>query len=178
MIDVTQQPQTAGAITSAFAHFDHLATDTPDYEKIREVADSMVPFGVHVGVRITEVGPERAVVEIPDLDHMTNHMGTVHAGALFLAADIAGASAFVGAMVPRLPQVQRLVLRDGRNAFLKPALGRIRAIATVDDRTISSIVSRNVEEKFDLDGKAMLYDDNDVLVAKFYFDYVCNVTSS
>ena len=166
------------AAAGAFAVFERFATDNPDYEKIREIADSMVPFGVHAGVRITEVGPERAVVEIPALDQMTNPMGTVHAGAQFLAADIAGATAFVGAMAPRLAQVQWLVLRDARTTFLKPAVGRIRAIARVDERTTAAVLGRTVEEKFDLDGKALLFDDNDVLVAKCYFDYVCTISAA
>lgn len=150
---------------------------TPDFEKLREVTNSMVPFSVHVGVQITEIGPERAVAEIPAEDTMNNHMGSVHAGALFLSADIANGSAFVGAMAPRLASVTRFVVRESRCTFLKPAFGRIRAVATVDERTVSGVLSRNSTEKVDIDTKALCYDDNDVLVAKFSFDCVCNVTA-
>ncbi|WP_280432886.1 PaaI family thioesterase, partial [Nocardia brasiliensis] len=57
-----------------------------DYDYLRAVSQDMVPFGRHVGTVITEIGPERAVVEIPAVDTVGNHMGTVHAGALFTAA--------------------------------------------------------------------------------------------
>jgi acyl-coenzyme A thioesterase PaaI-like protein len=160
-----------GGFADAFAEIGGGAE--PDYEKIREIADSLVPFGNHAGVRITEVGPERAVAELPDLPHLTNHLATVHAGAQFLAGDIAGAAAFIGAVAPKLSAVDILVLRTANASFRKPATGRVRAIATVDEREVRRILASEGKQRFDLDGKALLYDDADVLVAKFTFEYVC-----
>ncbi|MFJ8815239.1 PaaI family thioesterase [Amycolatopsis thermoflava] len=142
----------------------------PDYDKIREIADGLVPFGNHAGIEITEVGPDGAVAEIPAEDHLLNHLGTVHAGALFLAADIAGASAFVGAIAPRLSEVDFLVLKNAGASFRKPANGRIRAVATVDEREARRILGQGAG-RFDLDGKALCYDGDGVLVAKFTFEY-------
>ncbi|GAA3790683.1 PaaI family thioesterase [Amycolatopsis tucumanensis] len=164
-----------GGFADAFAG---AGGDTPDYAKIREVADALVPFGNHAGVAITEVGPDRAVAEVAGTDHQLNHLGTVHAGALFLAADIAGASAFVGAIAPRLSDVEFLVLRDARCSFRKPATGRIRAVATVDEREIRRVLGDPAATRFDLDGKALCYNDDDVLVAKFTFEYVGNLKES
>jgi acyl-coenzyme A thioesterase PaaI-like protein len=164
----------AGGFSAVFGEVDPAA---PDYEKLRAVADDMVPFGVHAGLSITEIGPERAVVEIPAEPHLTNHMRTVHAGALFLAADIAGAAAFVGAVAPRLAAIEMLVLKDARAAFRKPALGRIRAVATVDEREMRRILAAAAGRRFEIDGKAQLFDDNDVLVARFGFDYVCTLAA-
>ncbi|MEU7141843.1 YiiD C-terminal domain-containing protein [Nocardia sp. NPDC046473] len=146
-----------------------------DYEYLRAVSQDMVPFGRHVGTLITEIGPERAVVEIPAVDGVRNHMGTVHAGALFTAADIGGAAAFVGAAAPRLSAIERLVLRAGTASYRKPAVGRIRAIATVDRRELAEVLNTTVSNRFELSGKAALVDDGDVVVAKFTFDYVCDV---
>lgn len=150
--------------------------DKPDYDKIREISDNLVPFGKHSGIEITEVGPDRAVAEIPAEPHLLNHLGTVHAGALFLAADIAGAAAFVGAAARKLSTVDVLVLRNGTASFRKPANGRIRAIATVDERETRRILAGE-GQRFDLDGKALLYDADDVLVAKFTFEYVCTLVA-
>lgn len=147
-----------------------------DYDYLRAVSQDMVPFGRHVGTVITEIGPERAVVEIPAVDTVGNHMGTVHAGALFTAADIGGAAAFVGAAATRLSTVERLVLRAGTASYRKPALGRIRAIATVDHRELAQVLAAAASNRFELSGKAVLVDDSDVVVAEFTFDYVCDVT--
>ncbi|MFD6064762.1 YiiD C-terminal domain-containing protein [Rhodococcus wratislaviensis] len=143
-----------------------------DYEHLRAVSDGMVPFGTTAGTTITEIGPDRAVVEIPATPDVTNHMGTVHAGALFTAADIAGAAAFVGAAAARLDTIARLVLRGADASYRKPALGRIRAVATVDERELRTILAADHDERFELSGKALLLDDADVVVAKFTFDYL------
>ncbi|MBW0117347.1 PaaI family thioesterase [Pseudonocardia abyssalis] len=154
---------------------DAVTGDAPDFEGLRAVADALVPFGNHAGITITEIGPDRAVAEIPDQPHLTNHMATVHAGALFLAADIAGASAFVGAAADVLSRIDLLVLRDARSTFRRPAIGRVRAVATVDDRDMARVRATDAGGRVEVDGRAHLYDDADVLVAKFTFDYVCTV---
>ncbi len=166
----TTSPDTfAGAFAAA------LTGAVPDYERLRAIADALVPFGNHAGIAITEIGPDRAVAEIPDLPHLTNQMATVHAGALFLAADIAGAAAVVGAAAPVLSRIDLLVLRDARSAFRRPAIGRIRAIATVDAVDAERLRTATAAGRLDLDGRAHLYDDADVLVAKFAFEYVCTL---
>ncbi len=157
------------------AVYGDLDYSNPDYEHLRSVSNAMVPFGNHVGTIITEIGPDRAVVEIPDTAHMTNHMNTVHAGALFTAADIAGAAAFVGAAATRLYVVERLVLRAGAASYRKPAIGRIRAVATLDEREMREVLAADRDQRFELSGKALLLNDSDIVVAKFTFDYVCDV---
>ncbi|WP_330181249.1 DUF4442 domain-containing protein [Nocardia sp. NBC_01503] len=165
--------RTLAGFAAAYPELDYTAID---YEYLRAVSQEMVPFGRHVGTLITEISPDRSVVEIPADDTVRNHMGTVHAGALFTAADIAGAAAFVGAAAERLYTIERLVLRGGSASYRKPAQGRIRAIATVDLRELAEILAATTSARFELSGKAVLLDDNEVQVAKFTFDYVCDVT--
>lgn len=160
----------------AFAPFAEFATENPDYGKLMEIANSAVPFGQFVGVRIIGLDADQSVAEIPDRPVMLNHVRTVHAAVLFLAADFAGAVAFVGAAARDVGDVEWMVVRDARAAFFKPAIGRIRAIGTVDDRAVRAIANRTDQRRFDVDGKAMLYDDNGVLVGKVNFDYVCQLS--
>ncbi|WP_054813964.1 YiiD C-terminal domain-containing protein [Nocardia arizonensis] len=157
------------------AAYPKLDCEAVDYEYLRSVSQEMVPFAERVGTVVTEIGPDRAVVEIPALDSVRNHMGTVHAGALFTAADIAGAAAFVGAAATRLNTVERLVLRAGTASYRKPAIGRIRAVATVDQRELADVLAATASGRFELSGKVSLLDDKDVVVAKFTFDYVCDI---
>lgn len=143
-----------------------------DLERLRTVVDTMVPFNTFVGIRMTELTRTHAVAEIPVRGELLNHFGTVHAGALFLAAEVAGAGAFSGAFAPRILQVERFVLRGSRVAFLKPASGRIRARATVDHAAAAAVLSRREPERFELSGTALLHDDADVLVGRVELDYV------
>ncbi|MVU80448.1 DUF4442 domain-containing protein [Nocardia sp. ET3-3] len=165
--------RTLAGFAAAYPELDYAAVD---YEYLRVVSQELVPFGRHVGTLVTEIGRDRAVVEIPAVGEVRNHMGTVHAGALFTAADIAGACAFVGAAAERLYTVERLVLRGGTASYRKPAQGRIRTLATVDQLELAPILATVESGRFELSGKASLLDDNDVVVAKFTFDYVCDVT--
>jgi acyl-coenzyme A thioesterase PaaI-like protein len=162
---------------AAFAAFKEFATQDPDYDKLKEVANSIVPFGKLAGVRIIELTAEHAIAEVPDSQDVKNHVDTVHAAAMYLAADFAGAVAVVGAAPAHGGQVEWMVVRGGHSTFLKPAIGRIRAVGTVDERDIGAITSRSGPGKFDIDGRALLYDDDDVLVAKFYFNYACQLAA-
>lgn len=146
---------------------------TPDYEQIRRTVDQIVPFVNLAGVRLTELGAGSAVAEVPARENMLNHLGTVHAGALFLAAEVACAGAFSGVIAPRILQVRTFVLRDTRATFLRAAHGRIRAHGTVTSPVLADAVRRKTEEQFDITGKALLRDDNGALVAKVDLDYLC-----
>jgi acyl-coenzyme A thioesterase PaaI-like protein len=143
-----------------------------DYEQIRRMVDSVVPFNNHVGVRVTEVAHARAVAEVADRPEMLNHLGTVHAGAMFLAAEVACAGAFSGALAGRIAQVQSFVLRESKVSFLRPATGRIRAFGTVDEAVAATVLAETGDSRHEMTGKALLYDDQDTLVGKLDFDYV------
>lgn len=162
----------ATVVAAESARLKAAGTDVMDLERLRSVVDTMVPFNNFVGVRITELTREYAVAELPVRDELMNHFGTVHAGALFLAAEVAGAGAFSGAMSPRILQVERFVLRESRESFLKPAVGRIRARATVDAQTVAGVLARAAAERFELKGSALLHDEAGVLVARVELDYV------
>ena len=162
----------AAVVAAESARLAAQGADAIDLERLRTVVDTMVPFNNFVGIRITELTRENAVAEVPVRGELLNHFGTVHAGALFLAAEVAGAGAFSGALAPRILQVQRFVLRGSKAGFLKPASGRIRATATVDQQVVAGVLDRGVEERFELTGLSLLHDDSGVLVARVELDYV------
>lgn len=178
VVDAAGMTQTSSLSTFRPASFADIAPapgEQPDYELIRSTVDRMVPFTSHVGLEVTEVGAEGATVANPVAEHVQNQMGTVHAGVLFLLGEVACAAAFCGALAPVLGEVKLFVLRDARTQFLKPALGRIRAYGTVEDRVTRSVLTGATRGKFEMDGKAVLRDESDVVVAKMSFDYVCQV---
>ena len=148
-------------------------TTVPDYEQIRRTVDTLVPFVNLAGVRLTELSADSAVAEIPARENVLNHVGTVHAGALFLAAEVACAGAFSGAVAPRLQHVRTFLLRDTRTTFFRPARGRIRATGTISSPMLPAAVQRGTEEQFEITGKALLHDDKGALVAKVDLEYLC-----
>ncbi|MEU8897181.1 YiiD C-terminal domain-containing protein [Nocardia sp. NPDC048505] len=157
--------------------FEAIDPDNPDYLYLQRIVSKLVPFGTHAGIEITEISPRRATVEIPDEPYILNHLRTVHAGAQFLAADIAGACAFVGALATRLSAIETLVLRDARLSFRKPALGRIRAIGVIDPSDVATVLAAKAGQRVDVDARALMYDAAGVLVGKVALDYVCTLAA-
>ncbi|MET0191261.1 MAG: DUF4442 domain-containing protein [Pseudonocardia sediminis] len=168
----------ASVVAAESARLQAAGADVIDLERLRTVVDTMVPFNNFVGVRITELTREFAVAELRERDELRNHFGTVHAGALFLAAEVAGAGAFSGALAPRILQVERFVLRESKVAFLKPANGVIRATATVDPAVTADVLTRSTAERFELTGTSLLHDAAGVLVARVDLDYVAWVSAA
>lgn len=85
-----------------------------------------VPFVEHVGLRTDADTP---VVHVPDDPRLRNHVGTVHAGALFTAAETASGREIVRLLgvlpVPVIPVVGTASMR-----YRAPAVGPVAAIAT------------------------------------------------
>lgn len=171
-------PSVLAPNASAFAAFARPGAAIPDFEHIRRLANQVVPFGAFVGVEVTEVDAEHAVVEIPDRAELTNQMGTVHAGAQFLAADIAGACAFVGAAAARIGEVAWLVVRDSWSSFRRPGRGLVRAVATVEERGVRQVLAATPGQRVELDGKAQLWDASGGQIATFRFAYVAEMVAA
>ena len=60
-----------------------------DYEAVRAGYEQAIPFNQHVGLEMVEVGDGVGVVRLPEGDHLLNHVGSQHAGALFAAGEAA-----------------------------------------------------------------------------------------
>jgi Domain of unknown function (DUF4442) len=77
-----------------------------DYEAIRGGLEVAIPFNVHLGLQVVEVGPGRAVVRLPDDARLRNPIGSQHAGALFSAGELASDGAFAGAFVDIITELE------------------------------------------------------------------------
>ena len=115
-----------------------------DYEAVRAGLQQAIPFNNHVGLEVAEVGDGRGVVRLPAADHLKNHVGSQHAGALFAAAEAASGGAFVGAFAEHMAGITPLA-RSAEISYLKLARGPITATATLaEDR--AELVKRLEDE--------------------------------
>ncbi|MDF0529497.1 DUF4442 domain-containing protein [Tsukamurella sp. 8F] len=147
--------------------------ESPDFEQLRRVANGLAPFTQHAGVTITELDRERAVADVPGEVRLHNHVGTVHAAAQYLGAEFAAAAAFVGSAATHIDRIEWMVVRDSRALFLRPAVGSVRATASVDARIARTIGTLPQRHRFDIDAKAVLRDAAGSVVGKVFFDYTC-----
>ena len=98
------------------------------YDMIKAQLGTIVPFQNHVGAVLLEVGDGIATAELVQRDEVSNHIQTVHAGAMFTLGEAASGAAMAGALAPVILQM-RPVAATAEIAFKKIAKGRLLATA-------------------------------------------------
>lgn len=95
---------------------------------IGEMMTASVPMVRTLGLRFTECGPERAVVELPDDAAYHNHVGGPHAGAMFTVAESASGAVVMAAFGEQLNRAVPLPVR-AETRYKKLARGPLTATA-------------------------------------------------
>ncbi|MDF1728700.1 MAG: YiiD C-terminal domain-containing protein [Sulfitobacter sp.] len=98
------------------------------YDMIRSHLDSAVPFATHVGVKLLEIGDGTASAELVQRQEVSNHIKSMHAGAMFTLGEAASGAAMAGALAPVILDM-RPVAATGQIAYRKLALGTLTAHA-------------------------------------------------
>ena len=98
------------------------------YDMIKAQLSTIVPFQNHVGVTLLEVGDGAASAELMQRDEVTNHIQTVHAGAMFTLGEAASGAAMAGALAPVILQMRPVAATAGL-AFKRIAKGTLTAHA-------------------------------------------------
>lgn len=98
------------------------------YDMIKNHLDSAVPFARYVGVRLIEISDGSASAELEQRNEVSNHIQSMHAGAMFTLGEAASGAAMAGALAPVILQM-RPVASTGRIDFKKVAIGTLIAHA-------------------------------------------------
>ena len=96
---------------------------------IKAQMGSSVPFAAHTGVELLELSPTCGVARLIQSQNVSNHVQTIHAGALFTVAEAASGAAMAGALAEHITAI-RPVVSDARISYLKSARGTVTATAT------------------------------------------------
>ncbi|MFL5843380.1 MAG: DUF4442 domain-containing protein [Solirubrobacteraceae bacterium] len=103
-----------------------------DYAAIAAGMEQAIPFNVHLGLKVVEVGPGLGVVELPENPSLLNHVGSQHAGGLFSAGEAASGGAFVGTFIDKMQEITPLAAA-ANISYKKIARGPITATARLED---------------------------------------------
>lgn len=103
-----------------------------------------LPFNQHLGLEMTTYEKQKVVCLQPTLSH-TNHLGTVHAGALYSLAEAASAHALLTKLDGHGDDVLAVV-RSASVKYRKPATGRLVGIGTFDEDA-ALIFAKHLEAK-------------------------------
>jgi uncharacterized protein (TIGR00369 family) len=144
------------------------------YEAIRRQIGRSVPFARLLGVEIQALSAAQACTRLPVHRNLQNHVGSLHAGALFTACEAASGALLAGA-VAELIMVTRLVVRNAQVEYLRSATGSVVARACLaDDRgQVLQTLRRDgcAEAAVDVSAVTIDPDGNETLVARASFNW-------
>lgn len=98
------------------------------FDMIKSHLDSAVPFATYVGVKLLEIGDGTASAELEQRNEVSNHIQSMHAGAMFTLGEAASGAAMAGALAPVILNM-RPVAAVANIAFRKVAKGTLTAHA-------------------------------------------------
>ncbi|NOY24552.1 MAG: DUF4442 domain-containing protein [Oligoflexia bacterium] len=104
---------------------------------LQQILDQ-VPFVAHVGVQVEDYAPGRVVLSLGTELNCSNHMGSMHAGAIFVLAETAASAAC--ATHPDLVGL-RLRARAAEIRYRRPAQARITAHAEITDEMADAVTA-------------------------------------
>ena len=109
---------------------DRLADVSPDFDAIKTLLSETVPFVATLGLEYLELSETRAVLRLRDEPSFHNHVGGLHAGALFTLAESASGAIVIASFSDLLDRVTPLAA-SAEIAYRKLARGPVTAEATL-----------------------------------------------
>lgn len=116
------------------------------FDALKAQLSAVVPFASYVGVEITDIGEGTATTVLTQSQNTSNHIATMHAGALFTLAEAASGAAMAGMFLDRLAGL-RPVAASSKIDYDKPARGVITAHAEVDGAKPALLAALDSEGK-------------------------------
>jgi len=99
-----------------------------DFETLRAQFAAAVPFARHARVEIVEIGDGFARTQLTQTEQLSNHIGSLHAGAIFTLAETASGAAMLGAFAEMATAIRPLAT-EAKISYLKLGRGTIQAQA-------------------------------------------------
>lgn len=140
------------------------------YDALKAQLSAVVPFAAHVGVALETIGEGTASAMLEQSQATSNHVATMHAGALFTLAEAASGAAMAGMFLERLAGVRPVAARSTID-FLRPARGAIRAEAQVDGAKPALFAALDAEGKVRFPVSITIIDAENREVAKMVVEW-------
>lgn len=100
------------------------------FDLIKAQFAKSIPFAGTVGIEIINIGVGEATAALDQRPEVSNHIASLHAGALFTLGEAASGAAMSGAFASQLMTL-RPIATGASIAYAKVAKGRIEAKATL-----------------------------------------------
>ncbi|APE43261.1 DUF4442 domain-containing protein [Sulfitobacter alexandrii] len=135
------------------------------YDMIKAHLDSAVPFATHTGIDLLEIADGTASARLVQRQEVSNHIKSVHAGAMFTLGEAASGAAMAGALAPMIFDL-RPVAATARIAYVKVAHGTLTAHAKTSEPGATLLETIRTEGKAAFDVEVDIRDESDETVAE------------
>jgi uncharacterized protein (TIGR00369 family) len=102
-----------------------------DFDAIRTLMPQLVPFVATLGIDYDALDAERAVCSLRDEPTFHNHVGGLHAGAMFTLAETASGALVIGHFEDLIATGVTPLAASAQIAYTRLAQGRVTATATM-----------------------------------------------
>jgi acyl-coenzyme A thioesterase PaaI-like protein len=102
------------------------------HDVVREQMAHVLPFLKLTGVEIVELTPSGGVARLNERAEVLNHIGTVHAGAVFTLGEAASGAAMTGIFADVIQSI-RPVAAEARITYSKLARGTLTARGSIGE---------------------------------------------
>ncbi len=106
-----------------------------ELETVNQMMTQGVPFNRVLNLRVVAVEPERAEVLLPEAPERLNHVGTVHAAALFGLGEASSGAIVLAAFGASQTDGIVPLAASASITYRKPARGELRGVASLDQAT-------------------------------------------
>ena len=140
-----------------------------NFPEMSKAMFNMMPFLKNIGVKIAYVEKGKVRVELPFEEGITNHLGTVHAGAIYTIAETGG-----GLVITSAATSADIwgVAKSGHIKYKKPAKSMIYVEEEVDPEWVAEKFNTALTEgKADIPFTVHVRDENGDVVAEVEFIY-------
>jgi len=102
-----------------------------DFNTVAVGMPQAVPMVKTLNIAFDDINPQRAVARLPDQSEYHNHIGGLHAGAMFTLGETATGALVLGHFGDLLEVATPLAV-EATIRYLKVAFGDVTAVATID----------------------------------------------
>ena len=147
------------------------------YELIKTRFGSAVPFAAHALIEVVEVGAGLGIARLQEALEVHNHIGSLHAGALFTLGETASAVAMLGVFAEQISSI-RPVTSEVTISYLKIARGALVATARTDLPAIRLQNELATEGRATLDLTVDIANDRGGIVARMNAKWTVSTSKS
>lgn len=134
------------------------------FDMIKDHMTKSIPFAAETGAQVVEIRSDGASARLAKTDKVGNHIGTIHAGAIFTLGETASGAAMSGLLADKILEL-RPVAAEASIQYLKTAKTDLMAYGKASIPAEQALAAIEADGKVQFDVGVSIRDADDAQVA-------------